>query len=95
MKDAVEVELARVHGAAERGVGEVDLAIMAHHDVIGRVEPLALPTRGEHFDLAFLIGPGDAARMPFAGVEPALRIEAYCRSRRRSRSRHTARALCS
>ena len=72
---AVEIQLARIGLVAESRIGEVDVAVFAHYDVVGRVQTLAFPLIGQHFDLALLVGAGHAPGEALAGVEPALRIE--------------------
>ncbi len=75
MIDAEKVELARVLLVAEGGIGEVDLAVFSHHDIVGGVEALALIFFGDNFDFALLVGARDAAQVALAGVQATLRIE--------------------
>ena len=60
---------------AEQRIGEPDRVVGLDHDVVRRVQPLALELVGQHRDLAVLLGAGDAAgdRM-LAGDEPALTV---------------------
>ena len=73
--DAVEIQLARVGLIAESRIGEINLAVLAHHDVVGSVEALALPLLRQHLDLALLVDANHAACLALATVEPALRVE--------------------
>src|SRR5262249_61815311 len=76
--DALGVDLARLAADVAR-VGEVDAALEVDGQVVGAVEPLALPLVREGADLAVPVGDLDAAiaaaHGAFAGDEPALRIE--------------------
>src|SRR2546429_7007039 len=64
----------------EQGIGEPDGAVGFHHDVVRRVQPLALELVGEHGDFSVLLGARDAAggRM-LTGDEPALAVAALAR----------------
>ena len=75
MKDAEEVELARVFLVPEGGIGEVDLAVFSHHDIVGSIQALALPFFGQNLDFALLVGTGDTAQVALAGIEAPLDIE--------------------
>ena len=75
MVDAVEIQVLRVLLISERRIGEIDLAVLADRDVVGRVQPLAFVALGDHFDPALFVGARHAAGVGFAGVQPALRIE--------------------
>ena len=75
MIDAVEIQLAVVRLFSECGIGEIDVPRFAHYDIAGRIEPLAFPLVGQHFDLALLIGAGHAAQARLAGVETAVGVE--------------------
>ena len=88
---AVEIQLAAIGLIAERRIGEVDVPVAAHHDVVRRVQPLAFPLVGQHLDFALLVGARHAARAGLAGVKPALASKALpfgplrvSRGRRRS-----------
>src|SRR5207253_6797160 len=60
---------------AEQRIGEPDRVVGFHHNVVRRVQPLALELVGQHRDLAVLLGAGDAARhRVFAGDEAALAV---------------------
>ncbi len=76
---AMEIEFAVVALLAERRVGEVDVAVARHHDLRRRIELLAFPVVGQHFDLAVLFGAGHAPRARFARVQPALGVEGIAR----------------
>ena len=75
MIHAVEIQFAGVLLRSERRIGEIDVAVAAHHDVVRRVEALAFEARGQHFDFAVLQRAGHAPLAEFAGVEAALGIE--------------------
>ena len=72
---AVKIQLAMVGLAAESGVGEIDVIVAAHHDVVRRVQALAFPAVGQHLDGALLVRAGHATGPGFAGVQAALAIE--------------------
>ncbi len=74
MPDAVEVEFAVVVRAAKRGIGEVHMPVFAHHNVIRRVEFLALEALGHGLDLSLQVEPRDAPVFRFAHVQTPLRI---------------------
>ena len=60
---------------AEWRIGEPDRVVRLHHDVVRRIETLALETVGEHGDLAVLLGARDAARhRVLAGDEASLPV---------------------
>ncbi len=61
----------------EGRVAEPDGAVALDHDVVGRVEALALEVVGQHGDAAVVLGPGDAPAQAlvgraFAGDQAAL-----------------------
>src|SRR5439155_12990505 len=60
---------------AEQRIGEPDRIVGLDHDVVRRVQPLALELVGQHRDLAVLLGAGDAAGdRVLAGDEAALAV---------------------
>src|SRR5205823_7574141 len=65
--------------AGVAGVGEVNAALRVDGQVVGAVEPLALPAVGEHADGAVFFGNGDAAIAarirPLGRDETSLRVE--------------------
>ncbi len=63
-----------VAGDAERRVGEPDRAVRLHHQVVGRVQPLALETVGQHGDRAVILGTGDPATTMFGSDQAALAV---------------------
>src|SRR5579875_3648017 len=90
-EDSVKIQFARVHCVPECRVCEVHVPVVANHNVVRRVEPLAFPLCGEHLDSALSVRSRDAAGMGLTGVEIALGIEGvaacpagitapYCRS---------------
>src|SRR5262249_26791052 len=60
---------------AEGWVGEVDVSVLPHHDVVRGVQTLAFPFFRQHFDLALLVHADNAPSFAFATVEAALRVE--------------------
>src|SRR5205807_2657911 len=75
VKDAVEIQVARVLLISKRWIGEIDLAVLANYDIVGGIQPLALPAFGQYVDFALFVGSGNAARMSFTSVEPTLCVE--------------------
>ena len=73
--DAPEIEFLRVGLLAEHGIGEVNVAVLADHDVVGSVQALAFPLLRQYFDVALFIRPGDPAGLALAGVQPAAAVE--------------------
>ena len=59
---------------AEGRIGEPDRTVGLHDDVVGRIEPPALPGVHQHGDRAVMFGAGDAPGQMFAGHEPALPV---------------------
>jgi len=57
------------------GVGEPDGVVRLHHDVIGRIQPPAVPLVRDHGNRAVNLGSGDAAREMLAGDQPALVVD--------------------
>src|ERR1700678_3291620 len=58
------------------GVGEPDRIVRLHHEVVRRVEALAVPFVREHGDRTVDLGARDAARQMLAGDQPALVVDA-------------------
>ncbi len=56
-------------------VGEPQRAVRALDDVVGTVQPLAVPVVGEHGDGAVMLGPGHPARALLAADQPALPVD--------------------
>ena len=56
------------------GVGEPDRAVRFDHNIIGRVQGLAVKAVGNHRDGSVKFGPGYAACAMFAGQQPALTV---------------------
>jgi hypothetical protein len=48
-------------------VGKPNAAICAAHDVVGRVQALALKAIGQHADAPIMLGAGDPPPQVFAG----------------------------
>ena len=59
---------------AERRIGEPDRVVGLHHDVVRRVERLAVELVDQHRDGAVVLGAGDAAAVVLAGDQPALAV---------------------
>ena len=59
---------------SERRVGEPDRVVRLHHDVVRRVERLALVFVGQHRDRAVDLGARHTPRVVLAGDEPALAV---------------------
>ena len=59
---------------AETRIGEPDRAVRFHHDIVRRIEPLALEAVADHRDGPVIFGAGDAAREMLAGHQPALAV---------------------
>ncbi len=57
------------------GVGEPDGVVGLHHDVIGRIQPSAVPLFRDDGNRAVDFGSGDAAREMLAGDQPALIVD--------------------
>src|SRR5579859_5405221 len=55
-------------------VAEVDVPIASDHDIVRRVEALALKPVGNHFNLSIPVGAGDSPRTIFTGIEASLAI---------------------
>src|SRR5579871_1871 len=72
---AKEIQLPRVRLGAESRISEIDVAVMAHHDVVRRIETLAFPLFGKYLNFSFLVGTHYAARPAFARVQTPLCIE--------------------
>src|SRR5436189_6382729 len=53
---------------------EPDRVVGLHHDVVGRIERLAVELVHQHGDRAIIFGAGDAARVVLAGDEAALPV---------------------
>src|SRR5713101_8204082 len=58
-----------------RGIGEIDRAVGAHHDVVRAVDALSLVMRGERRDLAVGFDPPYRARGPAGHAQPAFPVE--------------------
>jgi hypothetical protein len=58
----------------EGGIGKPDRAVGLDHDVVWRIEALALEPVDQHGDRAVVFGAGDAAREMLAGDEAALAV---------------------
>jgi len=74
VEDAVEVQLARVGGGSEGGIGEPDVSIFAYRKVIWTVQALAFPLLRQNLAMAFLVDAYDPAAVPLADVHTALGI---------------------
>ena len=59
---------------AEDRIGEPDRAVGFHHDVVRRVQPLAVEGIHQHRDRAVIFGAGHAAAAMLAGDQPALAV---------------------
>ena len=59
---------------AEGRVGEPDRPVRPAHDVVGRVERLAVVAVGDHRDRPVVFGARDPPRVVLAGEEPALPV---------------------
>ena len=70
-----KIQLARIRLIAERRIGEIDVAVFAHHDIVGRIEALAVPLLGQHLHFALLVHAYHTARPALAGIKAPLRIE--------------------
>ena len=57
------------------GVGEPDRVVRLHHDVVGRIQALAVPFVRDDGNRAVDLGAGDAARQMLAGDQPALVVD--------------------
>src|SRR5437762_12190929 len=73
MKDSIKIQLTLVK-RSKQGIGEVDLTVAPDHDVVGRIESLALEFVHQYLNLSFAIGSGDAPRFVLAGVQAPLAI---------------------
>lgn len=69
-----------VPGDTVNGIGEPDRIIGLDHDIIGRIEALAVEPIGQHGDGSVIFGARDAAAGVLASDKPALPIasEAVC-----------------
>jgi CHAT domain len=63
-----------VPGDAVNGIGEPDRIIGLDHDIIGRIEALAVEPIGQHGDGSVIFGARDAAAGVLASDKPALPI---------------------
>ena len=72
--DAVKIEIAAIVRAAESRIGEINVAVSANHNVVRRVEFLALIALGQRFDFALQVQPRHAAGLRFADVQTPLQI---------------------
>src|SRR5438309_1689279 len=59
---------------AERRIGEPDRAVRLAHDVVRRVERLAVVAVGDHADRAVVLGARHAPRVVLAGEQPPLAV---------------------
>ena len=59
---------------AEHRIGEPDRAVGFHHDIVRRVQPLAVEGIHQHRDRAVIFGADDAAAAMLAGDQPALAV---------------------
>ena len=76
--DAGEIEFrlpGHCHGTAaatEGGIGEIHHAVLAHDDVVGAVQFLAIVVARYHDHAAVVLGPRNPARRVFAGQDAAV-----------------------
>ena len=73
MVDPVEIQVAHIERGVQ-GVGEIDVSIAPHHDVVGRIEPFAFEPVDKDLDPPFAVGPGDPPGLVFARVQASLPI---------------------
>ena len=73
MIDAMEVEVA-LEAAAEGGIGEVDVAVATHDEVVGRVQALPLEALGKHRRGTILGHADHSSLVALAGVEATLAV---------------------
>ena len=59
---------------AENRIGEPDRAVGFHHDVVRRVQPLAVEGIHQHGDRTVIFGSHDAASAMLAGDQPSLAV---------------------
>ena len=57
-------------------IAEPDRAVRLHHEVVGRVEALALEAVGQHAARSVVLDARDAAAAMLAGDEPSLAVDA-------------------
>jgi hypothetical protein len=74
MPDAVEIKLAPIVRAPESRIGEINMTVSAHHNIVRRVEFHALPVLRQHLRIALQIQPGHASCFRFANIQAPLRI---------------------
>src|SRR5262249_44654568 len=66
-----------IHQDAITRVGKPDRAIRMYHDIVGRVQPLALVAVDQHRDATIVLGAGDAAGEVPVGDQPTLPIARF------------------
>src|SRR6185437_15540828 len=59
---------------SEYRIGKPDRAVGLHHDVVGRVQPLAVEGIHQHRDRTVIFGAGDAAAAVLAGDQASLAV---------------------